>query len=324
MKTFKKGLVIGKFYPPHRGHKYLIDSALAQCDEVTVIICSKSGESIPGFLRVQWLRQIHPTARVLHARDVSLGDDDSAGWARYTVNLLGKAPDAVFTSEEYGDPYAKHMGCVHVAVDKKRVTVPISATLVRQDPWRYAQYLEPMVRAYFAKRICVVGAESTGTTTLSRSLAEHYHTVWVPEYGRFYSEGKLYAGPEGAWRSEEFDAIARGQTALERELAGSAYRYVIADTDAFATSIWHERYMGMRSAAVEALAQDAPHDLYILTGDEIPFEQDGLRDGEHVRHWMHDRFLERLEETGKKYVLVRGSKEERLAQAVAAIEALRK
>lgn len=323
MKTFKTGLVIGKFYPPHRGHKYLIETALAQCEEVTVIICSKAGESIPGHLREAWLKKIHPTAVVRHVRDVPLGDDDSPGWARYTIELLGKAPDAVFTSEDYGDPYAKHMGCVHVAVDKKRVTVPISATLVRSDPWMYAQFLEPMVRAYFAKRICIIGAESTGTTTLSRALAEHYHTVWVPEYGRFYSEGKVTSDEVGkTWRTEEFAHIARMQQEMEDELAHSANRVVIADTDAFATSVWHERYMGSRSAAVDALALDAPHDLYILTGDEIPFVQDGLRDGEHIRHWMHGRFVERLEQTGKRYIMVRGTKEERLAQATAAIDAL--
>src|SRR5581483_9617149 len=49
-------------------------------------------------------------------------------------------------------------------------------------------FLEPPVRAYYARRICLIGAESTGKTTLARALAEHYQTVWVPEYGREYSE----------------------------------------------------------------------------------------------------------------------------------------
>jgi NadR type nicotinamide-nucleotide adenylyltransferase len=194
---------------------------------------------------------------------------------------------------------------------------------VRADPWKYAQYLKPCVRAYFAKRVCIVGAESTGTTTLARALALHYHTVWVPEYGRFYTEGKITTHEEGRqWRSDEFEAIAQAQTVMEESLAESAHRVVIADTDAFATSLWHERYMGGRSSAVEALALDAPHDLYILTGDEIPFVQDGIRDGEHVRHAMHDRFAERLEETGKKYIIVRGTPAERLEQATAAIDKL--
>lgn len=325
MKTFATGLVVGKFYPPHRGHKYLIDTAQSQCDHLTVVICWKKSESISGYLRAQWLQRIHPKARILVVEDTKLADDDSKGWAKFTIEILGRAPDAVFTSENYGDPYAKYMGCVHVLVDRERVHIPISATMVRSDPQKYAKFLEPCVRAYFARRVAVVGAESTGTTTLSRALAAHYGTVWVPEYGRFFSEGKAVARDENTtWRSEEFMHIARAQSSMEDALAESSNGLVICDTDAFATGIWHERYMSERSPEVEEIAASRQYDLYILTGDEIPFVQDGSRDGEHIRRWMHDRFVERLEETGKNYVLVRGTPQERLAQAIAAIEVLKR
>ena len=52
-------------------------------------------------------------------------------------------------------------------------------------------------KAHFAKRVVVVGVESSGTTTLAEALAEHYHTVWVPEYGRFYWEGRRYLSANG-------------------------------------------------------------------------------------------------------------------------------
>ena len=38
------------------------------------------------------------------------------------------------------------------------------------------------------KRVAIVGAESTGKTTLATALAEHYRTAWVPEFGRLYTE----------------------------------------------------------------------------------------------------------------------------------------
>jgi HTH-type transcriptional regulator, transcriptional repressor of NAD biosynthesis genes len=319
---FARGLVVGKFYPPHRGHKYLIDHATASCKELTVIICHKESESIPGFLRAQWLQKIHPTVRVMTVLDNKLGDDDSEGWARHTKEVLGYTPDAVFTSESYGDPYAKFMGCVHVLVDRDRVHIPISGTMVRSNPMKYAQFLEPCVRAYFARRIAIVGAESTGTTTLSKALARHYKTVWVPEYGRMYSEGKIFGDESAQWRTDEFVEIAEAQAALEDVLAEASNGIVICDTDAFATSLWHERYMGIRSPEVEAIAARRHYDLYILTGDEIPFEDDGLRDGEHIRHEMHNRFVERLTEAKKNFILLRGSKEERLQAAIAAIDAL--
>ena len=130
----------------------------------------------------------------------------------------------------------------------------------------------------------------------------------------------MFGGDDAAWRSEEFIKIAKAQCALEDALAEASNGLVICDTDAFATGIWHERYVGTRSSEVEAIAARREYALYILTGDEIPFVQDGLRDGEHVRHDMHKRFIARLDEKGKKYIIVTGSREERLLQAVSAID----
>lgn len=319
---FSKGLIIGKFYPPHRGHKYLIDRARSECKSLTVILCYKKTDTIPGMLRAEWLQRIHPDVRVLVIEDNKLADDDSEGWAKFTIEILGYVPDAVFTSEAYGDPYASFMGTVHVLVDKARTHVPISATMVRSDPMKYADFLEPCVRAYFARRICILGAESTGTTTLSMALAKHYHTVWVPEDGRMYSMGKVNGDKNTAWRTDEFIHIAEAQSELEDRLAEASNGLVICDTDAFATAIWHERYMGTRSKEVEEIANRRQYDLYIVTGDEIPFEDDGLRDGEHVRHSMHTRFIERLTEEKKNFIVVTGSREERLVRAVEAIDVL--
>lgn len=319
---FTRGLVIGKFYPPHRGHKYLIDTARAQCEELTVIVCWKKNQDISGVERARWIQEIHPDVQVKLLDDDRLTDDDSAGWAENTLAVLGYTPDAVFTSEAYGDPYASFMGCVHVLVDRERTHVPISATMVRSNPMQYAAFLEPCVRAYFARRVCVVGAESTGKTTLVKALAAHYHTVWVPEYGRTYSEGKLFGDERAAWRTEEFTKIAKAQNILEDELAEASNGLVICDTDAFATSVWHERYMGVRSKEVEAIAARHHYDLYILTGDEIPFEQDGTRDGEHIRQQMHARFVERLTEDKKRFITVRGTLDERLQKTITAIDAL--
>ena len=319
MLKFKRGLVIGKFYPPHRGHKYLIDTAKSHCEQLTVILCWKPTETISGLQRTHWLQTIHPDIHVKVIEDNKLADDDSAGWAAFTIKVLGYVPDAVFTSEAYGDPYASFMGTTHILVDKQRTFIPISATIVRKDPLASAQFLEPCVRAYFARRVCVLGAESTGTTTLARDLGEQYKTVWIPEYGRMYSEGKLKAGPEAEWRSEEFLHIARQQAAIEDKLAESSNGLVICDTDPFATSIWHERYMEKPLPELDQFADDRRYDLYIVTGDEIPFVQDGTRDGEHIRHNMHQRFIEKLTQHHKPFIVVTGNREERLQTASAAI-----
>ena len=320
---FNHGIVIGKFYPPHRGHKYLIDTARSQCEQLTVIVCWKKSQLISGVERAKWIQEIHPDVQVKLLDDDRLDNDDSEGWAKTTLEVLGFVPDAVFTSESYGDLYASFIGSVHILVDKDRTHLPISATLVRHEPTKYAQYLEPCVRASFARRVVILGAESTGTTTLAKDLAKQYKTVWVPEYGRMFSEGKLFGDVNAQWRTEEFFKIAKAQCALEDSLAEASNGLVFCDTDAFATGLWHERYMGSRSSWVESVSKNRKYDLYILTGDEIPFEQDGTRDGEHLRHDMHKRFIERLKEENKNYIIVAGTQEQRLKDAMAAIDAIK-
>jgi nicotinamide riboside kinase len=99
----------------------------------------------------------------------------------------------------------------------------------------------------------------------------------------------------------------------------------VCDTDAFATGVWHERYVGARDPEVEAIAEPpAPFHLYLLTDpDDVPFVDDGVRDGEHIRRWMTERFAARLDESGRRWRWLRGDRERRREAALTAISALR-
>jgi HTH-type transcriptional regulator, transcriptional repressor of NAD biosynthesis genes len=315
-----RGLIVGKFYPPHHGHKHLIDFARSRVDELSVIVCQKPGESPGGGLRADWLREIHPDAKILLIDDV-YDEQDSRVWAENSVRWLGFVPDVVFTSEDYGERFAHFLGCEHALVDKDRRCVPISGTIIRSDPLGCWSFLEPPVRAWYAKRICLVGAESTGKTTLAQMLAERYQTVWVPEYGREYSERKLTEDGECNWLSEEFALIAETQCERENDAARLANKVLICDTDAFATGVWHRRYMGERSPEVEAIA--AGHrrpDLYLLTNVDTPFVQDGTRDGELIREWMHETFVAELTSQLRPFRLLSGSLQDRFNVAVECVD----
>ena len=321
-KLVKRGLVIGKFYPPHHGHKYLIETAESQTDELWVIVCGKPEEIPSADVRAAWLREIHPQANVLVIED-NYDQDDSKLWAELTLDWLGFTPEAVFTSEDYGKHYASYLGCQHVEVDKARQAFPISGTEVRSNPFDCWQYLEPPVKAYYAKRICIVGAESTGKTTLAQILAEYYQTSWVEEYGREYSERKLAEDGHYNWHSQEFTHIASVQCELENARARDANRVLICDTDAFATGIWHSRYIGTTSPEVEEIAAKHRYpDLYLLADVNTPFVQDGTRDGENIREWMHDIFIQELKRQNRPFQLLSGMWDERLKQAIAYIDAL--
>lgn len=317
----KTGLVVGKFYPPHQGHHYLIQTAQSQVDHLIVLVVERQDQLIPGSMRAKWIQEVHPNVEVRVIEDIC-DDNNSQAWAAYTIRVLGFAPDVVFTSEDYGTAYAKFMKCQHVLVDPQRMTVPISATKVRSNPSAAWDYLSPGVKALAAKRVIVLGAESTGTTSMAKALAAHYQTAWVPEYGRIYYEGKMQAKEASKWSTEEFVFIATMQNQLEDALARRCHRLLIGDTDAFATALWHERYVGTWSNEVEAWSANRQPDLYLLTDIDIPFVQDGTRDGEHFRAHMHQRFIEELGKRQKPFLLLSGSHVERMKKATHAIDQL--
>jgi NadR type nicotinamide-nucleotide adenylyltransferase len=315
------GVVIGKFRPPHRGHGLLIQTALDRVEHLVVFVCADASDPIPAEQRADWLREIFPIADVRTVETTGDDPDDSRLWADLTVRWLGRAPDVVFTSEAYGETYARHLGCVHVAVDPTRQRVPVSGSAILARPLAHLDFLEPCVRAWFIPRVALVGAESTGKTTLARALAARYQTAWVPEYGRLYAEGMLRSR-HYAWRPRDFGHIARGQQALEDELARHAAPVLLCDTDAFATWLWHELYLGTTSDEVRRIADARSYALYILCGAEIPWEDDGTRDRGDRRAWFQRRFRDELIAQSKPFVEVTGSADERLAQACRAIDRL--
>jgi HTH-type transcriptional repressor of NAD biosynthesis genes len=317
-KKYKTGLVIGKFYPPHLGHKFLIDYGTAKVEKLYVLVCDDKKQKISAQKRASWLQTIHPDTVVKVIPEI-YDDDNSERWAEHTKNFLGFTPEIVFSSEDYGITYTKFLNCEHEMVDKDRVNITISATKIRGDIKKYSEYLHPIVKNFFKTKIVVLGAESTGTTTLAKDLAKYYKTFFVPEYGRFYSESQsdIY---NYKWSKSDFLFIAEKQNEVEDYLLEKSDQLLICDTDSFATKIWEERYLGNISDEVSLLSDNRNVDLYILTGDEIPFVQDGLRDGEDIRHEMQNRFREVLNLEKNNFLEVSGGREERLQKTVLEID----
>jgi HTH-type transcriptional repressor of NAD biosynthesis genes len=342
----RHGLVIGKFYPPHAGHHLLVREAARRSERVTVVVMAASCESIPLETRVAWMREEHradANVTVTGTLDDHAVDYESDALWRAHVALMVEAAssvtaepvDAVFTSEPYGEELGRRLGARHELVDLARSSEPVSGTAVRANPPENWRFLSGAVRRSLALRVVLVGAESTGKTTLAAALAKALRarggafaaTQWVEEAGREHTEHKLRAlGPEAAmeslvWETPDFVAIASLQREREGEAATRGGPVLVCDTDAFATGIWHERYVGCRAPEVEAIGTVEPHHLYLLTHpDDVPFEDDGLRDGEHVRAWMTERFVARLDETGRRWCWIRGARADRERAAMAAID----
>lgn len=318
----KTGVVIGKFYPPHNGHLFLIQEAATEVDMLTVIVCDDPVQEIAGSIRAQWLREVFGKDTVIRVITVpDIGEaDNSKIWAEYTLTQLGYEPDYVFTSETYGAAYAHYLNAKHKLIDWQRNNVAISARQIRKAPLKYWRHIPAPVKSYYAKRVCVIGAESTGTTTLAKELAKQFCTNWVPEYGRYYYEGRMYAPDLDLWDESEFVHIARQQQKLEDKLAEKSSGLIICDTNAYATCFWCEYYTGSWSSQVEQIANTHHADLYIITDIDIPFEQDGTREGTERRKSMHERLLAEFEASQLDYLVVSGDVKERIAKTSLTIE----
>ncbi len=354
---FGHGLVIGKFYPPHSGHHFLIRSAADACARVTVVVMASRQESLPLRERVAWIRERwadEPRVVVAGvADDLPVDYGSETVWTGHVALMrqaLDGAPpgppvDAVFSSEPYGTELARRFGAVPVLLDLARDTFAVSGTKVRADPVAYWDELEPPVRARLARRVVVVGAESTGTSTLARDLTTalrerggpHALTRRVPEYGRELTAAKLavargLAAPgtpaptvfDLEWTDADFELVARRQNEDEQRAARAGGPVLVCDTDALATTVWQERYVGRATGPVRRLAAALPpRALYLLTSHEgVPFTDDGLRDGEAIRPWMTARFREVLAGCGVPWREVRGDRSARTAQALAAVDGL--
>ncbi|HUA07702.1 MAG TPA: ATP-binding protein [Candidatus Acidoferrales bacterium] len=169
-------------------------------------------------------------------------------------------------------------------------------------------------------RVCVVGSESTGKTTLCARLALHYQTTWVPEYPREYALEKVRAQGERVWEDGEFEQLALEQQRREDDYALRARRVLLCDTDAFAVRVWFERYHGRPPAAWPHIRSHVAH--YLIPYPDVPFVADEIRDGERFRWWMYERFVALFDELGRPYTVLRGTYDERFVEAVELIDGL--
>ena len=167
-------------------------------------------------------------------------------------------------------------------------------------------------------RVVVTGSECTGKTTLAKALAEHYETVWVPEFIRGFVIEK--GGPP---TYADVEPIARGQIALEDDLASEASKLLIHDTDLLSAVVYNRHYYGECPRWLEEVFSKRTADLYLLAGIDVPWVAEGwLRDRGDRREEMHELFRNALLERQLNFTEVRGGHRERLAEAVSAIDSL--
>ncbi|OBV38578.1 AAA family ATPase [Janthinobacterium psychrotolerans] len=337
MNLYKRALVVGKFCPLHLGHQLLLDRARQACEELLIVSYTKP--EFPGLdpaRREGWLRALYPQATVVVLDDGRLAalcaargvaprslphnelDDGEVhrhfmGWLCWTVLKL--PVDAVFSSEGYGPGFAQVLGecyakspVAHVSVDQARTLVPVSGTAVRLDPHGQRAFLSPLVYASLVTRICVLGGESSGKTTLTAALAAHFGTGWVAEYGR-----QLWESQDGVLAYDDLLKIGREQLEREAQAALQARRWLFCDTSPMTTFFYCVEMFGRAEPELARLAEHR-YDLVLLCAPDFPFIQDGTRRDEDFRARQHAWYQQELARRGTAYVDVTGSVRQRIEQ----------
>ena len=351
-KQFKRGLVVGKFAPPHLGHILMIEEACRLCEQVDVFVYSNP--DLPAFEsrhRANIMeREIHrhnmmnkpfgATLRVwaFTERDGAPPNGASAWlhheWikGRYDFYLnhntgakAWKPPDAVIGSEEYIPEFARSLGATPVQLER---IGGINGSTIRANPYGHLDDLPESSRNYYferyAEKVVFVGAESTGKSTTAFRCATDLNGAYIPEYGAevFRRQGGVLTDPE-LW-----EEIVDGQTKREDAAVKDdwLYKYIFCDTEAITTKYFMYWMLGYASEYVKEAASNSAkrYKHWFLCDDGIPFDGSNMRGPEEVRKVHQGMLKMMLNEAGIEYITLRGSTEDRVAKVNAVLQERRR
>lgn len=349
ISELEHAVVIGKFYPFHKGHYFLIHSASTMSKKVTVVVLvDKKRETLfPMEKRADFVKNgitvcspfgsLENVEVVPVYHELETNYDSEETWTGF-ANLIRegisksnhkeKASHLVVSDTTYSEKLAAMLGLGCVDISDDRVLYPISATMIRKEPFKHWEFINNDVREILTKRIIILGSESTGTTTLTSDLTNairekggiFYNTHAVYEYAREYIQNKLKMEhktiEEIIITSEEIEHFAKKQQLQENNTVKiTGCPIIVCDTDSLASQVWHKRYVGSYSQKIEELIeQNMERTLYVITSRKgISLEYDGTRDGnEKIREEMQEEFEKQLIERNLPYIIVEGSREERV------------
>jgi NadR type nicotinamide-nucleotide adenylyltransferase len=183
------------------------------------------------------------------------------------------------------------------------------------------------------KKIVVIGPESTGKSSLCEALAQHFDTVWCPEFAREYllTHGMDY----------DFDdllTIAKGQLALEDEyalLANTLFEQsaknsrrpprLFIDTDMYVIKVWEEFVFGKTHRWIIDQIAERKYDLYLLCNVDLPWVKDELREYPDLetREKLYHIYKDIMINQPVSWMDISGDYDTRLAKAIAAVEQLK-
>lgn len=173
------------------------------------------------------------------------------------------------------------------------------------------------------RKIVIIGPESTGKSSLCKQLADHYNTIWCPEYAREYLEenGNHY-------QFKDLVDIAKGQIRIEEQSLQAARNQqlpaLFIDTDLYVIKVWSEFVFGKCDPFILEKITERTYDLYLLCNTDLPWQPDSLREYPDLktRHVLFHMYKDILVNQRVPWAEISGNHEYRFTLAVQAVESL--
>lgn len=337
------GLILGKFMPLHKGHEYLINYGLYNCDVLHVVICSISKEPIDGDLRYKWIEksfidEICEGKLILHhlkedwmpqePSDCVSEDAFFGCWAGVMEGLCKTKFDYMFASEMYVHRLAKELGCEPVLVDLKREMIPISGTMIRENPIGNWKFISKHVKSHFAKRVLVIGGESTGKSTMTKMLDEYYTerdylAFGVQEYARDFID-RVYDGNMSKLTFDDITYFGQAQMSEVDTNVRVGFQLVFSDTDAIVSKVFQQTYYGKTDPKLDEVIDKEHWDLVLFLENDVPWVDDGQRNlGEKKQRdeFQHKLYVEVYNKKKmRNVVFINGDWDQRFEKAKKAVD----
>ena len=336
---YKTGMYGGSFDPLHIGHLNCIIQAASMCEELFVVLSySKERDYVPMEIRFRWIynsflhmQNVHIVTLEDNYGSKAEYDSSESAWETgrdYVIEQIGRSVDVVFCGSDYEGTqrYEKLYGCEGVYFD--RGIVPVSATQIRGDPFKYWEYIPTICRPYYVKKVLLIGGESTGKSTLTQNLALAYNTNFVEEVGREVCDRA--GGVEEMMIGEDFQEILLRHKLKELEALKSSNRVLFVDTDALITKFFSHFLLTDPDALrrndmlADAITGINKFDLILFLEPTVEFVQDGTRN-EKIRQnrEKYSRQIKNLFElAGMQYHCIGGDYQERFEKARELVNAL--
>lgn len=331
MTNYKVGFYGGKFIPFHMGHLYAITQAASMVDELYVVLCyveerdrelCAKGKipNIPHHIRLQWITTATKdmeNVKVIEVEDYDT-DDMDYNWEAGTIAIkaaIGKKIDIVFSSEHAYEDYFTRLyeGAVHHVIDAARLTVPISASKIREEgPYKNWDMIPDVAKPFFTKQVAIVGTESCGKSTVTRYLAKILQTNYVEEYGRTLCE--VLGGCDGLMTEDHFQQIVFGHKYFEHQAIKQSNKVMFIDSEAVVSQYYARMYLGQECDFIESVINAQKYDLYLFLEPDVKWVDDGFRSqgSDNVRIKNNQLLKDMFTKRGIPFITISGNYQERL------------